>query len=326
MMADPDRKFEYNGRLVFNGLYRLDLRETEISREDVFSTFPEYQRGTPADPGKGFSHIQFDEYEEYTELDPELSYSVDNIIYIKYKKEKFTEEELVNSEGEIETVFARDLNTVDIFLILPDCILFRGAKAEVQEAMAEVSTILNSTANLEHIDFHSDFLLWLFYIHEENEYLSSEIGIERLTDAKVSGERDVFGSTRRISGSTDILKSPPVITAILQNETLETIGGYFVYRDANYLSADISNSGRIHIKSRADIKQSGQLHRITLSISFIKEILDTYYEWQQLEPENRYPPIDFFERLYEQLREEGVSLEVPLDEVIEVYTKKREEQ
>jgi len=232
----------------------------------------------------------------------------------------------VNSEGESETVFARELNTVDIFWIFPDYMLFRGAKAEVQEAMVEVSTILNSTANLEDVGFHSDFLLWLFYIHNENEYLSSGIGIERLTDAKVSGERDVFGSTRRISGSTDILKSPPVITAILQNETLETIGGYFVYRDANYLSADISNSGRIHLKSRADIKQSGQLRRIILSVRFVKEILDIYHEWDQFEPEKKYPPIDFFERLYEQLQEEGVSLEVPLDDVIEDYTKKREEQ
>jgi len=324
-MEEQWPEFEYSGRLVFNGLSHLAEIDKKTDLREIYSKLPHYESGTPFEPGEGFNLINFTDFPEYRDLNPELTQHADSMLHFVYKREKYTEEQMVNSDGETEQVFTKDLDTVDIFLTKSGHMMFMGAKNIVKQAQDKVHAILVDQMPIEELELQSDFLVWLFYKHQQKQNISERLRTDRLTDAKVSGEADVFGSTRRISGSTDLLRSPPIITALLQNESLETIGGDFVCLGNYHISSDISKNGRIHIKSRGEIQHSSDLRRVVLSSLFVNEVLDAYDTWLKMEPKQKYPPEEFFTRLYTRLEELSVSLEFPLDRVIENYKQKREE-
>lgn len=327
VMSESEDQFEYEGRLVFNGVFKTDTFGTDVNPERVIEDLPKYEQGSPQHPGYGFSDLDLEELAVTNLQDNGLIDLAENTISFQYIQEEFQEQEIVDIDGNSEIKYSRRHQSVDFYWIFPEFLFIRGAKSEVEEAVDKLKVVLERNIELSKLNFEPDFLIWLIYKHYRGEDLNTGINVDRLTDAKIQGSHDVFGSTRRISDSTDLVRSPPVITAILQNEDIVTIGGEFLVHNKYGLSSDISTDGRIHIKAQSnDIREANSLKRVLISILFVERLCGIYTGWLELDPSEKYPPVDFFEELYHSLENQGISTSFALDSVIDEYTAKRGEQ
>ena len=327
IMSEPEDRFDYEGRLVFNGTFKTDIFGADLNPERVIEDLPEYEQGSPQQPGYGFTDIDLEELAVSNLQSNGLIELAENTISFRYTQEDFQEEEIVDIEGNSEIRYSRRLQSVDFYWVFPEFLFVRGPKSEVKKAVNKLKAVWERSIELSKLDFEPDFLIWLIYKHYNGEDLNTGINIIRLTDAKIQGSHDVFGSTRRISDSTDLVRSPPVITAILQNEDIVTIGGEFLIDNRYQLSVDISTDGRTHIKAQSnDIREANSLERVLISILFVENICEIYTDWLELDPSEKYPPVDFFEELYQSLENQGISTSFTLDSVIDEYTAKRGEQ
>ncbi|WP_152529867.1 hypothetical protein [Candidatus Halobonum tyrrellensis] len=323
-MGESAEEFNYEGRLVFNQLYHLRSENGEATNKDLLSNLSSYQGGTPDNPGEGFDIVDLDRYDQ--DLITNLSSDTRDITYLQYKREDYTREELVNNQGEIEEVFMKNVNTADIFLVNSEFLIFRGSERITQSARENIKGVASDNFIFDEIDFSSDFLVWMIYLHNNGKAFSDKLRVERFTDAKLTGNRDIGDSTRRISGSTEIMRSAPVATAILQGKNLDTLGGYFIYEDIYHIASDISDNGRIHVKSRADIQHSSDLKRMVISVLFVSEILYISKKWMDMDPRDKYPPDSFFESILAGLEARGLSLGFSLDSITRKYKEKRREK
>jgi len=324
-MSNHEEQFEYEGRLVFNGLFQTDVGNVDYS--GILEQLPTYHQGSPTDPGHGFAKIDLEDWIGVDSLlEPELEALADETIAFRYIVEEYHEEEFVDIEGNTEVAYSRSTNTVDVYWLFPDFLFLRGTKNNVQEVKNYLRQ-LSHEIQLNKMEFEPDFLIWIFYKYYSNQNLRDRFRVHRLTDAKITGEHDVFGKKRRISDSTDLIKSPSVLTAILRGEDLMTLGSHFSSGSFDKVSADISAGGRIHVKAQSgSIQDSRPLRRILISLRFIENLSSTYIQWENLEPRDKYPPVIFFEELYGELDELGISVDFALDRVIDEYNAKRGEQ
>lgn len=320
-MSDQEELFDYEGRLVFNDISKADLTDPD----KLFERLPEYREGSPSEPGEGFIKLNMKKVEARPYLGPDLDQSLGDRIAFRYKKEIYSEEEVVKPNGEIENAFSRSLKTADIFWVRPGYLIYRGRKEAVDDLRSVVGDLLETGEAVSPIALDHDFLIWILYMHEQNKVFSSDLRIDRLTDVKIIGSSDDFGTTSRISGSSEIVRNSTLIESILQGDQIETLGGYFIHNNI-ILSADISTKGRVHVKTKAELQQATPFERVLISLLFIREVLNTYEIWQQMDNEDKYPPESFFKHIYQRLHSQDVESEPPIDSVVEKYAEKRSEE
>ncbi|WP_158055873.1 hypothetical protein [Halorussus halophilus] len=246
--------------------------------------------------------------------------------WFRYTVRELKAEEGINTDGDLSTFYKPEERTCDIFLTSGGYVFFRGAKSEIQGFVDRFYSRLRDIGINRHhkeIRFDSDYLLWIFYHYRLNKSLPTELGVDLLTDAKVVGDRDRVGSFNRVSGSTDVGKSAPVLTGILNGKNISMLGGVFTL-DGIKITADIEVDGRIHIKTDNTINQLNQEGRIVTSVVFLQGLCKLREHWQKLENSKRYPPIEFFEEISDNLENAGVEVQIAIEPVIEEYRKKRE--
>lgn len=320
-------EFEYDGYLVFNSILKINRQDSPpLENSDVMEALPSFDIETSADQmGDGFEAVPLSNYQFDPELFADVSDFSDQVYRLMYKST--SPERIIgldDNRNEIE-IEVQTVDTVDCYLVSGEYILIRGSKSDVNTVSNKISESLDGIADTEELFLSRDFLLWLLYQYNSSDSRAGSIWLTEFTDAEFDNEEsDNFGRVARVSGSTDILRSTPVLMSILRGTKISSLGGIFILEEANEIFADISEDGRIHIKANSgDIKDEPDIHRLIYSLRFVLEIAHLYYSWEELSGEDKYPPTEFFEQLYRECERQGAELTFSPEEVIEEYRKKR---
>ena len=107
---DPDEKFEYDGRLVFNGIFIETDSSPYNSKEELLNELPEFTEGTPGEPGFGFEDLKLEEWaDRYSEMPAELQEVASDVWDIEYRRETYDlSEDLVDEQGNPVAGFVSD--------------------------------------------------------------------------------------------------------------------------------------------------------------------------------------------------------------------------
>ncbi len=316
--------FSYSGRLVFNGIHTTEVLDAEFDFEEVVNReLEDFSPGTFDSPGRGYQTIPFVQYlRENPEVRGELSDLCSNIRTLRYLEEKWEQSE-VDIDGDTEMRPARTgYINFDAYWNRPEFLFIRGDKTNAETAKQLLSNTLEDYLDIREVTFSPDFLLWLFSREKNNQGLLGDLSISMLTDARIEGdEPDLFGREGRVSDSTDVTKSIPVLQGILRQMGVVQLEGVFNL-SGFFVRARISSEGRVHILADHAIQGSPDIERAAISIAFLQKFVSLYENWLEEDGENKYPPEQFFVDIYEECNRQGVEIQYPIDDVIEEYRQK----
>jgi len=324
MRFEPGERFDYQGHLIFNRILHVDLFDSEL--EGIINRLPEF------DADKESARSGFEEYpfsaqvNDHPGLPGEIRDICSNTTLLKYRYEDLVEEEAL-VEGERTTVDVPKLRDADVFLHPPNRIYIRASKREAKNVHKALSQVLND--HISEIEFDEDFLMWIFYNYASDKFGGESfeelfgdhnLKVELLTDVSITGERDTFGSVNRVEDSVDISRNIPILTGILRGNRISMIGGGFDYLGEK-INLEINKSGRIHFKAgKGGLSVRNPLARMATSVALIHTFTEVYDRWKNLPDSSKYPPVSFFEQLYNDLQQQGVTVdEVNLDTISKVH-------
>lgn len=323
--------FSYSGQLVFNGLYATDPSHLDINSEDInllrdriSQLLPQLEAEYEGGPEKGFQKIDLESYfEQYSfendnaRLTPKHRELAQELLDQEYVREEFTGEVEVQTDDGRVSGDCVNRHSAYLYWLLPSLLLVQGARPDRRRAMAtvnEVTGIVNDEGEeqrlirIEPIEFTPMFLLWLLYKEWNDD--SFETGLTMLNISEVGllgGERDFFGKSAKVSGSTNIFQSTPFLEGLLKEKLPNQIAGKFRVSGQD-LTADIQESGRVHIKAEEDIQMATKFERVLLGVQFVRELTELRQGWEDLPKEYKYPPPTFAVNLYERGKEQDVTI------------------
>jgi hypothetical protein len=346
--SDTD-EFEYSGSLVFNGVYRTEIIEDatgdSASEEELLEQLeqnlqPKFERGRPGNPSKGYRSLDLTEYAvERDEIDEELVELARGTIDQQYILEQYEgNAEVVDSDGNPVDAqageFVRTPYETYMFWNIPDYMFLKGSVRTVKKTAPEINGALRGTVRQEALSFEYDFLLWLLYnYYNDDNGFGQNLHIHRLTAAKAEGSRDTFGAANQVDESLNLVRSTSFIEAVLQRKMPTMIEGVFNVRGYNLRAKiysgpedDVKNrGGKVWILAQEDIENVSDLSRALVALRFLTEVADLYTHWESLDKTDRYVPPTFFTKLRDIGRDEGVDIQFALDDLIEEYLDKRDE-
>lgn len=314
-----DNDFQYDGLLVFNGLYEVQDSDGTPSAFEI-EELPEYEEGAPTQPESGFVQIDLD-LNDSTPAGRVLS-SLD-LTSIRYKAEEYDEINAIDRDGSEYLAFTRKLSTGEVFQLNQNRVFIR-ADRRAKDRISEIIRSVSKT-HVHELSFEPDFLFWLTYKHHLGAPLSDDLDLMRITDATLVGKKsDAFGKESEIKGSSEITDSIPFIQSVLKGRAVESISGTFQV-DTRYIRAKISAEGRVHIKSSEDIASASDSDRIQMSILFLYRLCALYEAWREMDREDKYPHPSYIEDLHDIALAEGVDIQYSLGDVITDLARKRSE-
>ncbi len=323
-MSEPDTKFSYDGRLVFNGIYTTSVQNPNFDfNEIVKEELVDFSQGSIDSPGRGYSPVPFRRMVlSESKVAEQIKNLIEGVHAVQYREEEWEYQE-VKINGEMkEAPTKTGESSFDAFWSQPDYLFVRGNKTEAKRAGNLLSSTLNQYLNIAELDFSPDFFLWLFSKEKHNQELPSELSIKMLTDAQFEGdERDLFGQQGQVEGSIDVTKSTPVLMGILRQMGINQLEGVFSISGV-FVRARISINGRVQVFADNAIKGSPDIERMATSIAFIKEFTNLFNKWQQMKNEDKFPPKQFFTDIYKECQRQGVEIKFSIDDVIREYEEK----
>lgn len=339
-----DSEFEYDGRLIFNGLYHTPVKshlqestDPETIRDELRDDLPQFSRGTPQSPSKGYRDLDLEQYVENSELFAEgdtLADLPEQIIDHQFVREKFEgKAEVVDENGNAQTGFVRNPYQTYMYWFYPDYLFLQGSKKDVENTGPEINSQLDAF-RFKPLRLHFDFLLWLLYQDWEQNSLPNSLSILRWTDAKAEGDKDAFGEVNEVKGSIDLLRSTSFIDAILQQKRPSMVEGVFSVAsneirvrlyDGGEIGPKNTTGGKVQIMAQEDIEETPDLHRVLVALDFLSDLGELYVHWQQLDNDEKYVPPTFFEDLRDQADGEGVDITYSRQGLVEEYLDKRDE-
>lgn len=348
MPEEETADFDYQGYLIFNGVYKTELHQgseyqgsiydAESKLLDDLGRFKNSQRNSD----RGLEKLLLrDFFRDDDSVSGELEELANSLIAVRFLYEDRIEKEAyVSDEAELQMVEIPVVNDADIYWNYPDYMYFRGAKNDVAEAIDYTSSLLGADVTTDggtsagsnpptgfsrfsSISFHADFLLWLFQLQfNDNDPPVSAIEIDTLTDAAVTGDADVWGGNNVVGDTSELVESPPLLSAILQNKSLKMIEGGFAINE-NTLQSEIQIN-KVHVKSSVkSVKKANDTRRMALSIQFLNELVELEDYWDNLDPQDKYPSYDFFLELFDTCRDQGMTLDSISETLRREYCNKR---
>lgn len=322
--------FDYQGHLVFNGIYRTEFIDGEYrggedeARAKLQDQLPDYK---PKDgqSKEGYTRINVSQ-EIYNDesVSEDLEDIAESLVSYRYQFENRSEEDAY-FKGEQVQVQVPNVNNADIYWKYPNNIYLRGSKGDVKETREKTSRVLGGHVRLEPINFGGDFLLWLYYKAYTGQPIPGGLSIDTFTDSELTGDRDPFGQTNTVDDSTNLERCVPVISGVLMGKSISMLQGFFQLYGNYRVKAEIE-SDRVYVKaSTGSISSSNDVRRIAISLSFLEELVDLYETWEQLPPTDKYPPLDFFEDIYQTAISQGVEINNISDDVLKKYANLRGE-
>lgn len=324
MSSDNGDQFSYEGQLVFNGIHLTNVLDADFDFDYIIEEqLATYTKGSIERPGRGYHTIPF---ADYVARDPNIGRHINELLgdinAFRYLEEKweYRETELEGETDNRPTI--QDYSTFDGYWAFPNYLFIKADKSKATKAQNLVSQTLNEYLSLQEIEFSPEFLLWLFSREKNDETVPGEISVNMLTDAEIRGnEPDLFGQHSKVDDSIDITKSAPVLIGVLSQKGLVAIEGVFGLAD-RFVRARIDSDGRVHIKADHAISGSSDVERMAISLAFLKQLIDLYQHWKNLDSEHRYPPLEFFTDIYKECQRQGVEVTFSIDDVVDEYRKK----
>lgn len=324
MSIGDEEDFAYSGRLIFNGIHATNVLDADFDFEEVIDQeLVDFEEGTYQSPGRGYQTIPFtDQLEENARVGESVADLCSDVRTLRYLEEQWEHQE-VDIDGQTETrPTLNGHSSFDAYWARPDYLFVMGDKTNAKMADDLLSDTLDDYLKIRKLRFSPDFLLWLFSKEKNDEKLPGELSTSMLTDARIEGdEPDLFGREGRVTDSTDVTKSIPVLQGILrqmgvvQLEGVFNVAGFFV-------RARISSEGRVHILADHAIEGSPDIERAAISIGFLREFTSLYEDWIESDGESKYPPKQFFIDIHEECERQGVDIQYSIDDVIEEYRQK----
>lgn len=315
--------FDYDGHLVFNGLYYTTVLNAEFDLDQIVDEkLSDFTAGSPKSPGNGYRILNFAKHlDSSTQIPTALKQQIEHIRGIRYEYEEWGYSEIRQDEELIKTD-VRETDSFDIYWSFPDYLFVKGNKTEARKAKQLLKYELNDYIKVNNIEFDPDFLLWMFSRKKSGQALGEGISVSMLTDCEIEGEqRDRYGKRNTVDNSTDVTKSTTALMGILRNKALTGLEGVFEL-NGQFVSAELSSEGRVHIKAEQDISESNRIKRMALSLYFLDHVIALYDTWEGLSPNERYPPEEFFRDIYEECKKQGAEVTFPVNDVIKEYGNK----
>lgn len=328
MGSETHDDFEYQGYLLFNGLYTVDILDEDYGTDwqSVESSLSEALPSPDADDAdqEGYEPLLLREAIYDQDLPEELETVTDALIPLRYQYEKRDEEREAYYGGDRVTVDLISRRDADLYWKYPDYAFFRGSQEDVQQLRENVRQHLTGRVSLSPLELSSDFLLWLYYQQQAGNNLAGPISIERLTDAELTGDQDAFGGSSAVEDSTNLEQSVPVIAAILRNKQIAELEGRFRIV-GNSVGAKLQTDS-VHVKaSYGDIANANDVRRMAITLRFLEEFSELKNHWETLDDTDKYPPLGFFQDLRSAAQNQGIDIQETHDEVLRRYAEKRGE-
>lgn len=319
--VDSPEDFNYDGYLVFNGLYSTEVLNADFDLEEIVSdVLVDFERGEPEEPRSGYNLLNFgDLIQDAHRISPNLKDDLSDVQAIRHQYEEWETRELPSGEEQP----TREIRSFDLYWDYPSYMFIRGDKTQSSRASQIVNYKLGEYIRSNKIEFTPDFLLWLFYKETSGTSINENFKISLLSDADIEGEKeDRYGKEVSVDRSTNITKSTNILSGLLRGKDLIRLEGIFSAKN-NYIKASLEVGGRVHIKVSEDIAEVNDLERMSLALVFLRELLSTYEEWERKPGEEKVPPPEFLEELYEECKRQGEEPVFSFDDVIEQYRNKR---
>lgn len=325
MSADgPEREFRYDGRLVFNGIYSTSILDVEFDFEEIVrEKLIDFSKGDIDSPGRGYRPIPFREMvSDEPRIGNQIKSFLEEVNALQYQEEIWEYQE-VDVDGEVQEAPTKmGESSFDAFWAKPDYLFIRGNKTEAKQAGQLLTATLDEYLDFREIEFSPDFLLWIFSKEKNSEGLPGSLSVNMLTDAQVeSDEPDLFGQQGQVEDSIDVTKSTPVLMGVLRQMGIIQLEGVFSISGV-FVRARISSEGRVHVLADHAIKGSPDIERMAISIAFLKELIDLFDRWRNMDNEQKYPPEEFFKDIYDECKRQGVEIMFSIDDVIREYRQK----
>lgn len=323
MSIEQSIEFSYDGYLVFNGIYATEILNPEFEFDQVIDEeLTDFSPGSHNEPGRGYTTLPIT---QHLTRSHEVSGSLQDFIgetrAFRYQEEEWEYQEVELDNGTDERPVKSTIS-LDAYWAFPDYLFLKGNKTKADYASDLIQLKLDDYLEISEINFNPDFLLWLLSKEKSGETLPGQISTSMLTDAEIEGEeRDRFGRRSKVDDSTDITKSTTVLLGVLQQKDLTAIEGVFEVA-GKFVKARVSTDGRVHVKADHAVKGSPDIERMALALAFLKGFTRLYEEWLDLRNEEKYPPIEFFEDIYEECDRQGVEVTFSIDDVIASYRQK----
>lgn len=333
--------FDYNGRLVFNGLREATVNADDPKeiRSQLLDDLPPFSRGSPNNKKEGFDEINLADIAEDQNtalgedspqvIGDELLETANSVIDRQYIWEKYAGDyEFVDEKGDQTSAWVRSTEEAYVYWMYPDFILIQGSQGKVEPTERRINSALGGDVDVDDLRFDPDFFLWLLYRHSEpGEYIPGPISIEDLSSSEVYGDLEQFGHRGRIEDSSNIAESLPIIAALLQEMEFRMMEGFFGVNGSS-LKVQIRTEGRIHVKVAGAIDDAEtKLKRVLLALRFVSEFVSLYQEWrEEMDPTDKYPPLTFFDDLAGTAARNNAEFSFDVDDLIQEYEDKRGEK
>lgn len=325
----PEEEFSYDGWLVFNGLFSVDVKDGDQTPEELVDGLKQYEKPESGEEAKGFARGNLD---QILQTAGDITWSLQRFskrLYpFGYKRTRWESQSGIDDEGNRRTIHQRKNDGVDIYWDAEeDLMVFRGQKAWLSQNRKRLRGGLSEKVELEELNFDYDFFLWVLYRAFNGKGLTSELSIREIsTVGTTSDSIDNTGQGVRVEDSKNVLRSVPAIIALLDQKKPKDLECKFVL-DNQVVKAQIEYGGKVHVKvTDNELEGLSDLRRMGASLQFIFELLYQYNVWRDLPLTQKYPPEDFFYDLAERAKEEGYTLNGQLKQVPEEYRRKREGQ
>lgn len=326
----PEEMFSYDGWLVFNGLFSVTVDDEDQTPEDLVSRLSQYAEPDPGQEARGFERAEFDDYlQSAGDLTWSLQRLGDRLYTFNYKHTRWnTQSGYAEDDDSRQTIRTKKEDGIEIHWDnREDLVVFRGQKADLARNRKRLRGGLSEQAELEELNFHHDFLLWVLYQKFNGQGLNSDLSIREVTTVGTTSESiDNTGQGVKVEGSKNVLRSVPAITAILDQKKPEELECKFVL-DNQVVKAKVEHGGKVHVKvTDNELEELSDLRRMAVSLQFIFELIHQYDVWRKLPSTEKFPPESFFYDLAERAEDEGYEYTGQLRRVPEEYKRKRQGQ
>lgn len=319
--------YEYPGWLVFNGLFKTAVHgEGSMSPQDIVDSFTEYMPGSPNEPADGFELIELpDKLQRMGELSEETEDFARGLHSIQYVDEDWVEQLGYDEYGNETMYFLPNHDEVRIYWdYVNDVMIFKGRKQLLERKQDDLMAAMSGDVKMDSISFDFDFFLWILYKQYQEEPLSADLRVRRITRSSTAAETKDNMGAGHVKDSNNVLKSVLLIASVLSGKKIDEIQGDFIMGN-HQVKALIEFGGKVHVKvTDSPLSTLSDLRRMGISLRFLSEMVNLFDDWERLDPEERYPPPSFFDDMAQNAEEEGWEPRFDPEEVKARYERKRQ--
>lgn len=313
---------EFPGQLIFQACKTHSASADEILEALAASnSFDNSER--PGTARTGFETLSFDSPDEFSD---ERAISLQQgVTALRFRLEHFEDEIEVYDRETNQRITAQPISddSADLLTTSPDTLLIRGSKNTYQQVNDEIQSQEPAGGRISQLSFDPDFMLWLFWQYSTGQSLS-DLEPLTLSGTEFAGERSFFGRETRVSGSSDLFASTPVLIGLLSGRQFHMLSGKFEYQ-GKFIEMDLTREGRVQVKTSGHIAELSMPERVLLASDAVHKTVETYRQWEKRPPSSKFPPAEFFASMVEKLSEQDVDIQFSLDSVLSEYAMKRGE-